>query len=159
MKQRYHYGRIEDYIIPYVIYLTVVVCILLIIFISKSYAISFLIGTAVNILCFKMTIKTVDKLINNKYLSATKSYVINNISKLTIYLIVLLLAGFSSKYHGDQEVHLEIIPVAIGFFSVKFMIYFKYFILDRLFKIKNFDDSLKGPIFPLKENEEGDNYD
>ena len=159
MKQRYHYGRIEDYIIPYVIILTAIVCTIFLIFVSKSYAISYLIGAATNILCFKMTIKTVDKLIMNSHISATRFYVINNLSKMAIYLIVLVAAGLSSKFHGEYEVHLEIIPVAIAFFSVKFMIYFKYFVIDKIFNIKNFDDSLKGPIFPLKEEKgEEDDY-
>ena len=134
MKERYH-GKIEDHIIPYVIGLTVIVCLILI-FISKSYAISFLIGTAVNILCFKMTIRTVDKIIWNQSISASKYYIINNISKMSIYLVVLIIAGLSTKFNGHKEIHLEIIPVAIGFFSVKFMIYFKYFVIDKIFKIK-----------------------
>ena len=159
MKPRYHYGRIEDYIIPYVIYLTLFVSAILFIFVSKSYAVSYIIGAITNIICFKLTIKTVDKIINNAYISASKNYVVNNLSKMGIYLIVLLIAGLSSKYHSNYEVHLEIIPVAIAFFSVKFMIYFKYFVIDKIFKVTNFDDSLKGPIFPLKEEKgEDDDY-
>lgn len=158
MKERYHHGKIEEYVIPYTIGLTILVCIILM-FISKTYAISFLIGSATSILCFKMTIKTVDKIIWNPYLGAKKAYIINNISKLSIYLIVLVIAGLSTKFNGDKQIHLEIIPVAIGFFSIKFMIYFKYFVVDKIFKIKNYDDSLKGPIFPLKEDEEGEEDD
>ena len=159
MKQIYHYGRIEDYIIPYVIYLTIFVSAILLIFVSKSYALSYIVGAITNIMCFKMTIKTVDRLINNSHLSATKNYVINNVSKMGIYLIVLVVAGLSSKFHGSSEIHLEIIPVAVAFFSVKFMIYFKYFVIDKVFNIKNYDDSLKGPIFPLKDEEgEKDDY-
>ena len=157
MKQRFH-GRIEEHIIPYVIGLTIIVCTVLV-FISKAYAISFLIGTATNILCFKLTIKAVDKIIWNPHVSAQKAYIINNMSKMSIYLIVLVIAGLSSKFNANKEIHLEIIPVAIGFFSVKFMIYFKYFIIDKIFKIKNYDDSLKGPIFPLKDDEEGEEDD
>jgi len=156
MKPIYHNKKIEEYIIPFAYSFTAIVCLILLIFVSKSSAISYLIGSITNILCFKLTVKTVDNVIGNKVLSARKAYAVNNCIKMGIYLVVLVVAGFSQKYHFDREVHLQIIPTAIAFFQVKIVIYFKYFIFDKIFKVKNFDDSLKGPIFPLEDEKEGD---
>lgn len=157
MINRFHGPDVEKYIIKFtIIYICIVTLILF--FISKSYALSFLIGGAVNIFCFKTTIRTVDHIIQVNGLNARSALVKNNISKLTIYLLVLVLSGLSYKYHKDMEVHLEILPTAFGFLSVKFMIYFKYYIYDKIFKIKNYDDSLPRltEVIDDKENE-GDN--
>jgi len=159
MKPIYHNKKIEDYIIPFAFVATFIVCLILLLFVSKSSAMSYLIGAITNILCFKLTIKTVDNVISNKVVSVRKAYAVNNTVKMGIYLMVLLVAGFSQKYHFNREVHLEIIPVAIAFFQIKFVIYFKYFIFDKIFNVKNFDDSLKGPIFPLEDEKEGDKDD
>ena len=79
-------------------------------------------------------------------MNARRTLVSSNITKLSIYTIALLLAGLSYKYHSDYPVHLEIIPMAIAFLSVKLVIYFKQFVLDKIFDIKELEDQ-----FPIKK--------
>ena len=156
MKPIYHNKKIEEYIIPFSFIATTIVCIVLIIFVSKSACLSYLIGAITNVMCFKLTIKTVDNIISGKTALPRKAFAVNNCVKIGIYAIVLLVAALSQKFNSENEIHLEIIFVAVAFFQVKLVIYFKYFIFDKIFKVKNYDDSLKGRIFPL-ENKEGDN--
>ncbi len=157
MKKIYHNKKIEDYIIPFAMILTIVISLAFLIFISKSWALSYVIGSITNIICFKLTIRAVDRILDSKTRSPKKTYIINNCVKLGVYLIVLLIATFSNKYHGDQEIHLEIIPVVISLFQIRLVIYFKYFIFDKIFNVQNFDDSIKGPIFKFDEEGDKDN--
>lgn len=128
--------KIERSIIKYVwIYATVVSVFLVIVF-NVNYMISFILGTCASLLGFTLIIKTVDKVI--KYDDARKKseLITRNILNLGIYFIVLLCAGFSSKYGSSNKIQLNIICTAIGLLSVKIVIYFKEFIIDKFF-IKN----------------------
>lgn len=156
MINRYHGPNVESYIIKFTtIYITIITIILF--FISKSYALSFLIGGAVNILCFKMTVRTVDRVVDSKGRNAKSALVKNNVSKLSIYMLVLVLCGINYSKYKEYEIHLEIIPAAIAFLSVKIIIYFKYFVYDKVFKVKNFDDSLPQNKTVVNYKEEGEN--
>lgn len=146
MKTIYHNRNIEYYIIKYTLVYVLVVTLLLLFLVSKSWALSFLLGGVVNIFCFKKTVKSVDRVIGNNGMNARRTLVSSNITKLSIYTIALLLAGLSYKYHSDYPVHLEIIPMAIAFLSVKLVIYFKQFVLDKIFDIKELEDQ-----FPIKK--------
>ena len=157
MINRYHGIDVERHIIKFTICYILVVSAIMFIF-SKNYALSFIIGGCVNIFCFKLTVRTVDRVIGSKGLNARSALVKNNISKMSIYLLTLVISGISATKYNHLAVHLEIIPTAFAFLSVKIMIYFKYFIYDKIFKVKNFDDSLpKKKVVNYKEKEGVDN--
>ena len=146
MKTIYHNRNIEYYIIKYTLVYVLFITLLLLFVVNKSWALSFLLGGIVNIFCFKKTVKAVDRVIGNNGYNARRILVSSNVTKLSIYTICLILAGLSYKYHNDYPIHLEIIPMAIAFLSVKLVIYFKQFVLDRIFDIKELEDQ-----FPIKK--------
>ena len=70
------------------------------------------------------------------------------------------------EFQQEKTVHLDIIATACGFFSVRLMIYFKEFVIDKIFKHnKGKDvDAVSFPegveLFPENEDEEKENkYD
>lgn len=134
-------NKIERSIILYVwIYAIIVSLSLFFIFHFDFYIpISFLLGTATSLLCFTMTIKTVDKVIKYEDERKKSAFVKNNTYKYLVYLVVLAVSGYSYYMHTqnpDRARYINVFAVAGGFFSVKIMIYFKMFIIDKIFKKK-----------------------
>lgn len=126
--------NVERTIILYVwIYAAVVALVLLLITFKWVLPLSFLLGVATNLLCFSMTVRTVDKIFKYDETDKKRELIKNNISKYLIYFVILALAGVSYYFHKDKPLHLDVIATACGFFSVKIMIYFKYFIYEPLF--------------------------
>ena len=128
--------------------------------------ISFALGTATSLLCFTITIRAVDRIIEYDTEHARSILVRANIEKYFLYLVVLVVAGLSYKFQQEKTVHLDIIATACGFFSVRLMIYFKEFVIDKIFKHnKGKDvDSVSFPegveLFPENDDEEKENkYD
>ena len=137
--------KIERSIILYVWIYALIVCVSLFFIFHFDYImpISFLLGTATSLLCFTMTIKTVDKVIKYDDERKKSAFVKNNIYKYLVYLAVLGVAGFSYYRHTQDTErlrYLNVFAVAAGFFSVKIMIYFKIFIIDKIFKKKVQED-------------------
>ena len=137
--------KIERSIILYVWIYALIVCVSLFFIFHFDYImpISFLLGTATSLLCFTMTIKTVDKVIKYDDERKKSAFVKNNIYKYLVYLAVLGVAGFSYYRHTQDTErlrYLNVFAVAAGFFSVKIMIYFKIFIIDKIFKKKAQED-------------------
>ena len=137
--------KIERSIILYVWIYALIVCVSLFFIFHFDYImpISFLLGTATSLLCFTMTIKTVDKVIKYDDERKKSAFVKNNIYKYLVYLAVLGVAGFSHYRHTQDPErlrYLNVFAVAAGFFSVKIMIYFKIFIIDKIFKKKAQED-------------------
>ena len=137
--------KIERTIIVYVWIYAIIVALSLFFIFSFDFIIpiSFLLGTATSLLCFTMTIKTVDKVIKYDDERKKSAFVKNNIYKYLVYLAVLAVAGYSFYLHkNDPEKtrYLNVFAVAAGFFSVKIMIYFKIFIIDKIFKNKAKED-------------------
>ena len=154
MKKIYHHANTENIIIKYTVIYIVFVSILFLLIFSKNAALSFFIGGIVNIICFIINVRTVDKIVYTNAVNAKKQLISSNMTRLGIYLLVLVVCGLSYSKHQNMEVHLEILPTAFAFLSVKIVIYFKYFIFDKVFKVKNFDDSLP-PNTVVEYKEEG----
>lgn len=126
--------NVERTIIVYVwIYAAIVAVALLLITFKWVLPLSFLLGVATNLLCFSMTIRTVDKIFKYEDEDKKRELIKNNIAKYLVYFVVLTLAGVSYYFSKDKPIHLDVIATACGFFSVKIMIYFKYFIFEPLF--------------------------
>ena len=160
--------NVERHIIGYVWIYAIIVCIIL--FFASGMKpvlpISFALGTATSLLCFTITIRAVDRIIDYDTEHARGILIRANIEKYLLYLVVLVVAGLSYKFQPDKKIHLDIIATACGFFSVRLMIYFKEFVIDKIFKKnKGKDvDSVSFPegveLFPEKEDEEKENeYD
>lgn len=160
--------NVERHIIGYVWIYAIIVCIIL--FFASGMKpvlpISFALGTATSLLCFTITIRAVDRIIEYDTEHARGILIRANIEKYLLYLVVLVVAGLSYKFQPDKKIHLDIIATACGFFSVRLMIYFKEFVIDKIFKKnKGKDvDSVSFPegveLFPEKEDEEKENeYD
>lgn len=160
--------QVERHIIGYVwIYAIIVIIILFFASGMKPVLpISFALGVATNLLCFTITIRAVDRIIEYDTEHARGILIRANIEKYLLYLVVLVVAGLSYKFQQDKKIHLDIIATACGFLSVRLMIYFKEFVIDKIFKNnKGRDvDSVTFPdgveLFPEKEDEEKENeYD
>ena len=160
--------NVERHIIGYVWIYAIIVCIIL--FFASGMKpvlpISFALGTATSLLCFTITIRAVDRIIDYDTEHARGILIRANIEKYLLYLVVLVVAGLSYKFQPEKKIHLDIIATACGFFSVRLMIYFKEFVIDKIFKKnKGKDvDSTSFPegveLFPEKEDEEKENeYD
>ena len=160
--------NVERHIIGYVWIYAIIVCIILFFASGMKLVlpISFALGTATSLLCFTITIRAVDRIIEYDTEHARGILIRANIEKYLLYLVVLVVAGLSYKFQPDKKIHLDIIATACGFFSVRLMIYFKEFVIDKIFKKnKGKDvDSVSFPegveLFPEKEDEEKENeYD
>ena len=127
---------VERYIIGYVwIYGLIIALILFIVDKFKFVLpISFLLGVFTNLLCFTMTIKCVDKLASVDGLDTRKELIKVNGKKMLIYAAVLLVAGWSYSKRDGETIHLNIFATFAGLLSVKLMIYFKEFVIDKIFK-------------------------
>lgn len=156
MKPIYHHAHTENIIIKYTAIYIVFIALMFLLLISKSAALSFLIGGVVNIICFIMCVRTTDRIVMTNGVNAKRMLVSSNITRMSIYLVVLFVCGVSSVKHQHMPVHLEILPTAFAFLSVKIIIYFKYFIFDKIFKVKNFDDSLPPNKVVVEYKEKGE---
>ena len=128
--------NVERHIIGYV-WIYAIIVILVLFFASGMkfvLPISFALGTATSLLCFTITIRAVDRIIEYDTEHARAILIRANIEKYLLYLVVLVVAGLSYKFQPDKKIHLDIIATACGFFSVKLMIYFKEFVIDKIFK-------------------------
>ena len=137
--------KIEKIIIVYVWIYTLIVSLSLFFIFHFDYlmAISFALGSATSLLCFTMTVKTVDKALRYDDERKKSLFIKNNIYKYLVYLAVLAVAGYSYYLHKndpDKTRYLNVFAVAGGFFSVRIMIYFKMLIVDKIFKNKTKDD-------------------
>ena len=161
--------NVERHIIGYVWIYAIIVS--LVLFFASGMKlvlpISFALGTATSLLCFTITIRAVDRIIDYDTEHARGILIKANIEKYLLYLVVLVVAGLSYKFQPDKKIHLDIIATACGFFSVRLMIYFKEFVIDKIFKHnKGKDvDSTSFPegveLFPESEedNEKENEYD
>lgn len=137
MKIKKDKENVERTIIFYVwIYAIFVAVVLFLITFKWVLPLSFLLGVATNLLCFSMTIRTIDKIFKYEEEDKKRELIKNNVAKYLIYFVVLALAGVSYYFNKDRAIHLDVIATACGFFSVKLMIYFKYFIYEPLFMKK-----------------------
>ncbi|MDD4056534.1 MAG: hypothetical protein PHF85_02695 [Bacilli bacterium] len=137
MKIKKDKENVERTIIFYVwIYAIFVAVVLFLITFKWVLPLSFLLGVATNLLCFSMTIRTIDKIFKYEEEDKKRELIKNNVAKYLIYFVVLALAGVSYYFNKDRVIHLDVIATACGFFSVKLMIYFKYFIYEPLFMKK-----------------------
>lgn len=137
MKIKKDKENVERTIIFYVwIYAIFVAMVLFLITFKWVLPLSFLLGVATNLLCFSMTIRTIDKIFKYEEEDKKRELIKNNVAKYLIYFVVLALAGVSYYFNKDRAIHLDVIATACGFFSVKLMIYFKYFIYEPLFMKK-----------------------
>lgn len=141
-------GKVERNIIGYVWVYAILVCIVMLIVDKGSFIlpVSFLLGTFTNLLCFTITIKSVDKIIYDEKLNVKSEYLKANIRKMVIYGVVLGLAAYSFWMHGDKALHLNFYATAAGFFSVKLMIYFKMLIIDKIFHKGEDEESSVTPV-------------
>ena len=159
--------NVERHIIGYVWIYAIIVIIVLFFVSGMQFVlpISFALGTATSLLCFTITIRAVDRIIDCDTEHARGILIKANIEKYLLYLVVLVVAGLSYKFQPDKKIHLDIIATACGFLSVKLMIYFKEFVIDKIFKKnKGKDvDSVSFPegteLFPEKEEEKENEYD
>lgn len=159
--------NVERHIIGYVWIYAIIVIIVLFFASGMQFVlpISFALGTATSLLCFTITIRAVDRIIDCDTEHARGILIKANIEKYLLYLVVLVVAGLSYKFQPDKKIHLDIIATACGFLSVKLMIYFKEFVIDKIFKKnKGKDvDSVSFPegteLFPEKEEEKENEYD
>ncbi len=128
--------KIERGIIKYVYIYALIVA--LIIFFSFNfnidYTVSFLLGVCTNLLCFTLTIKTIDKIVKYDDERKKSTLIKSNLRNYFVYLTILAVALVSQKYGDGNRIQLNIICTAIGFFSVKLMIYFKFLVVDKIFK-------------------------
>lgn len=128
--------NVERYIISYVWIYGLLVA--LIMFLVDNFKlvlpISFLLGVFTNLLGFTMTIKCVDKLATGKELSVQKELMKTNAKKMLIYAAVLVVAGWSFSKRDGEVLYLNIFATFAGLLSVKLMIYFKEFVIDKIFK-------------------------
>lgn len=129
----------ERFIIGYVwIYGLIVALILLFVNGFKIVLpVSFLLGVFTNLLGFTLTIKCVDKIQANKNLNPKAEFIKCNAKKMIIYALVLAIAGYSFSKRENETIYLNIFATFAGLFSVKMMIYFKEFIIDKIFKKKD----------------------
>lgn len=129
----------ERFIIGYVwIYGLIVALILLFVDGFKIVLpVSFLLGVFTNLLGFTLTIKCVDKIQANKNLNPKAEFIKCNAKKMIIYALVLAIAGYSFSKRENETIYLNIFATFAGLFSVKMMIYFKEFIIDKIFKKKD----------------------
>ncbi|MDD2492969.1 MAG: hypothetical protein PHY83_03410 [Bacilli bacterium] len=142
MKIKKDKENVERTIIFYVwIYAIFVAVVLFLITFKWVLPLSFLLGVATNLLCFSMTIRTIDKIFKYEEEDKKRELIKNNVAKYLIYFVVLALAGVSYYFNKDRVIHLDVIATACGFFSVKLMIYFKYFIYEPLFMKKKKTES------------------
>ena len=132
--------KVEKSIIFIVWIYCAIVCLVLAL-INKSWIwpISFLLGTVTSLLAFNMTVKTVDRVIDSGSSKVRGSFIRNNILKYLVYVVVLGIASYTHYRHMHDETvtkYFNVFCVAAGLFSVKIMIYFKIFVLDKIFKKK-----------------------
>lgn len=129
----------ERFIIGYVwIYGLIVALILLFVDGFKIVLpVSFLLGVFTNLLGFTLTIKCVDKIQANENLNPKAEFIKCNAKKMIIYALVLAIAGYSFSKRENETIYLNIFATFAGLFSVKMMIYFKEFIIDKIFKKKD----------------------
>lgn len=129
----------ERFIIGYVwIYGLIVALILLFVDGFKIVLpVSFLLGVFTNLLGFTLTIKCVDKIQENENLNPKAEFIKCNAKKMIIYALVLAIAGYSFSKRENETIYLNIFATFAGLFSVKMMIYFKEFIIDKIFKKKD----------------------
>ncbi len=129
----------ERFIIGYVwIYGLIVALILLFVDGFKIVLpVSFLLGVFTNLLGFTLTIKCVDKIQANKNLNPKAEFIKCNAKKMIIYALVLAIAGYSFSKRENETIYLNIFATFAGLFSVKMMIYFKEFIIDKIFTKKD----------------------
>ena len=127
---------VERYIIGYVwIYgLFVALIMFLVDKFKLVLPISFLLGVFTSLLCFTMTIRCVDKLASIEGLDTRKELMKANGKKMLIYAAVLLVAGWSYSKRDGETIYLNIFATFAGLLSVKLMIYFKEFVIDKIFK-------------------------
>lgn len=134
----------ERFIIGYVwIYgLTVALILLFVDGFKIVLPISFLLGVFTNLLGFTLTIKCVDKVQANENLNKKVEFIKCNAKKMIIYALVLAIAGYSFSQRENEALYLNIFATFAGLLSVKIMIYFKEFIIDKFFKEKNSEKNI-----------------
>lgn len=128
--------NVERYIIGYVwIYGLVVALILFFVDHFKFVLpVSFLLGVFTNLLCFTMTVKCVDKMAAMKEVNPRAELMKLNAKKMLIYAVVLLVAGWNYPKRDGETMYLNIFATFAGLLSVKIVIYFKEFVIDKIFK-------------------------
>ena len=128
--------NVERYIIGYVWIYGLVVA--LILFLADGFKfvlpISFLLGLFTNLLCFTMTVKCVDKMAAMKEVNPRAELMKLNAKKMLIYAAVLIVAGYSYSKRDDETLYLNVFATFAGLLSVKLIIYFKEFVIDKIFK-------------------------
>lgn len=134
----------ERFIIGYVwIYgLTVALILLFVDGFKIVLPISFLLGVFTNLLGFTLTIKCVDKVQANENLNTKVEFIKCNAKKMIIYALVLAIAGYSFSQRENEALYLNIFATFAGLLSVKMMIYFKEFIIDKFFKKNNSEKNI-----------------
>lgn len=128
--------NVERYIIGYVWIYGLVVA--LILFLADGFKfvlpISFLLGLFTNLLCFTMTVKCVDKMAAMKEVNPRAELMKLNAKKMLIYAAVLIVAGYSYSKRDGETLYLNVFATFAGLLSVKLIIYFKEFVIDKIFK-------------------------
>lgn len=122
----------------------IIVCgILALISLNWIWPISFFLGFVTSLMTFNMTVRTVDRVINDENARKQSTFVRNNLLKYLVYIVVLGIASYTHYQHLHDETvtkYFNVFCVAGGLFSVKLMIYFKMFVLDKIFKKKAKED-------------------
>src|SRR5690554_1468985 len=91
--------KIERQLIPIVwIYAIVVSFILVLITGTWSYVIAFVLGVATNLLAFTATIKQVDALLNKKLARPKTTFVVLNLLKTILFIIIMVIVALSYDY-------------------------------------------------------------
>lgn len=145
----------ERYIIKYVwIYAFVIALILFFISDFKLIlSVSFLLGAFTSLLGFTLTIKCVDKLIAVKELNAKTELMKCNVKKILIYTVVLIIAAYSFSKHRDEKIYLNVFATFAGLLSVKIVILFKEFVIDKIIK-KDKENVIKKQITEVNETKD-----
>lgn len=120
--------KIERQLIPIVwVYAIAVSVILVLITGTWSYVIAFVLGVATNLLAFTATIKQVDALLNKKLARPKTTFVVLNLLKTILFIIIMVIVAMSYDY-------IHVFFTFFGLLSLKIVIYSKLLIIDKIFK-------------------------
>lgn len=120
--------KIERQLIPIVwVYAIAVSVILVLITGTWSYVIAFVLGVSTNLLAFTATIKQVDALLNKKLARPKTTFVVLNLLKTILFIIIMVIVAMSYDY-------IHVFFTFFGLLSLKIVIYSKLLIIDKIFK-------------------------
>jgi len=94
---------------------TLLLAIILWVFVSSQWALSFVLGSATTLMMMSMMFKSTRKALMQSPEQAKKTVVFNYLLRYSFYALVLVIAGMSDK--------LEVIATTIGLFTFKISLY------------------------------------